>query len=101
MLYLGQKRGAGMSVCYLLHFDRPISPDHTCRHYLGFANHLETRLEHHRKGTSGVRLLQVAHERGITFVVARVWEGGTKELEKKLKKEKNAPRLCLLCNDAK
>lgn len=81
---------------YLLHFERPISPDHTCQHYIGYANNLEARIAHHRKGTSKARLLEVAKERGISFVVARTWEGG-KELERELKNRKKAGELCPIC----
>jgi predicted GIY-YIG superfamily endonuclease len=88
-----------MSVVYLLHFDRPISDKHTCQHYIGYANNLESRVKFHRKGKSGVRLLEVAHERGIGFVVARIWEGGDKELERKLKRQKQSPKLCPICQD--
>ncbi len=87
-----------MSVVYLLHFERPISPDSTCQHYIGFANNLESRIAYHRKGRSGVRLLEVAYERGIGFVVARVWEGETKEFECKLKRQNNSPRFCPICS---
>lgn len=86
-----------MAVCYLLHFERPISPKSTCQHYIGFANNLEARVSYHRKGRSGVRLLEVAHERGIGFEVARVWEDGSKQLERQLKNRKNAPQLCPIC----
>lgn len=40
--------------CYLLHFSQPISPKHTTRHYLGWAENLDARIDHHRKGTSSV-----------------------------------------------
>jgi predicted GIY-YIG superfamily endonuclease len=86
-----------MAVVYLLHFEKPISPKSTCQHYIGFANNLEARVHYHRKGQSGVRLLEVAHERSISFVVARVWEEGSKTLERHLKNKKNAPRLCPIC----
>ena len=57
---------------YLLHFDRPISDKHTCQHYLGYTADLPARLAAHRAGT-GARLCEVAKERGIGFVLARVW----------------------------
>lgn len=89
-----------MSV-YLLHFNRPISPNHTTQHYVGYADNLEARIEHHRRGTSGVRLLQVAREREIDFVVARVWEDGDKALERRLKNNKCMPRYCPICRERK
>lgn len=89
---------------YLLHFDRPISPLHTCQHYLGFAHDLAQRIEQHRAGT-GSRLCAVAKERGIGFAVVAVWQGD-RTLERKLKNRKNSPCLCynnelrgiLVCN---
>ena len=56
---------------YLLHFQRPISTHHTCQHYLGFALDLDARLAEHLSGR-GARLTQVALERHIDFVVARI-----------------------------
>jgi len=65
-----------MGTLYLLHFDQPISPDHTCQHYLGFtADDLNSRLAAHAAGR-GARLTQVACERGITWQVVKIWEGG-------------------------
>ena len=81
---------------YLIHFDRPISPNHTCQHYLGFAHDLEQRIAQHRAGT-GSRLCEVAKERGIGFDVVAVWSGD-RTLERKLKNRKNAPCLCYKCN---
>lgn len=86
-----------MSYVYLLHFERPISPKHTCQHYLGTAEDLAGRIQQHeRGGRLAARLCQVAHERGIAFRVARVWLGG-RELERRLKDRKGSPRLCPLC----
>jgi predicted GIY-YIG superfamily endonuclease len=81
---------------YLLHFERPISDRHTTRHYLGWARNLDARIKHHRQGT-GARLTQVAHERGITFEIARIWKGDRNE-ERRLKNSKRGPRLCPTCN---
>lgn len=77
---------------YLLHLDTPIAH---AKHYLGSAQDLPARLARHRAG-NGARLLEVAHERGITFTLARTWDGG-RELERRLKRRKNAPRLCPIC----
>jgi predicted GIY-YIG superfamily endonuclease len=46
---------------YLLHFDRPLKH---AKHYLGYANDLQARLEQHRSG-NGARLIQVVQEAGI------------------------------------
>jgi hypothetical protein len=84
---------------YLLHFERPISPKHTCQHYIGSAEDLHHRLHLHRTGL-GARLTQVALERGITFTLAKVWIGG-RDLERKLKNRHNAPLLCPICNGSR
>jgi predicted GIY-YIG superfamily endonuclease len=83
------------SVVYLLHFDQPISPDHTCQHYLGWTNDLYQRLLDHAAGR-GARLTQVALERGITWQLAFVWRGD-RTWERTIKARKNAPRYCPIC----
>lgn len=84
-----------MGTVYLLHFAQPISPAHTCRHYLGFADDLERRIAEHRAGR-GSRLCEVARERNISFEVARTWQGSRK-LERRLKNWHNSPKLCPIC----
>lgn len=84
-------------VVYLLHFSSPIAPGrHTAQHYLGYAEDLDARLKAHRTG-AGARLVQVATQRGLSFVVVRVWVGDRK-LERRLKRRHASPRLCPLCN---
>ena len=78
---------------YLLHFDRPLKH---ARHYLGFATQVKRRVAHHRAGT-GARLTQVLREQGIGFTVVRVWAGGDRALERRLKNRKNSSRLCPVC----
>ena len=80
---------------YLLHFDRPVNPTRPARHYLGSAKNLKTRLAEHRNG-QGARLMAVTKERGIGWQLARTWDGDRKT-ERKLKRRKNAPRLCPVC----
>jgi len=81
---------------YLLHFDRPYKH---ARHYLGYAKDLQAWLELHRSG-NGARLIQVVQEAGIGWTLARTWPGG-KEIERRLKRQKNSPRLCPICQAAK
>lgn len=83
---------------YLLHFNRPICPEgHTTQHYLGSTlRPIEERIAEHAAGR-GARLCEVAAERGITFRVARTWEGSWVE-EQKLKRRHNSPKLCPICN---
>jgi predicted GIY-YIG superfamily endonuclease len=78
---------------YLLHFDQPVS-DHA-RHYLGWASDLAARLEAHREGR-GARLMEVCKERGITWHLARTWEG-TRDRERAIKDRAEGPKLCPDC----
>lgn len=100
---------------YLLHFERRISPRHTCQHYIGWTPDLEHRLDQHDHG-NGARLTAVAAERGIGFELARTWQphpgpcvmtrNGNgwahckrcRDLERRLKAQHNGPRLCPICN---
>jgi len=79
---------------YLLHFDQPLAH---ARHYMGFTFDLERRLDEHARGNGNARIMEVLAERGITFTLARTWEG-PQRLERRLKRQKNAPRFCPLCN---
>jgi len=96
---------------YLLHFNQPYRH---ARHYLGhaaddsteLAEVLDARLKQHAAG-NGARLLQVITQAGITWQLARTlraepqaeaWPGG-RDLERRLKRQKNSPRLCPLCQN--
>ena len=82
----------GVEMVYLLHFSKPYKH---ARHYLGSADDVNERLEAHRKG-QGAILTQVAADAGITFEIARTWQGSRKE-ERQLKNRHNAPKLCPMC----
>lgn len=86
---------------YLIHFHRPISPDHPCQHYIGFSENLQARIRHHRNGTSKVRLFEVAKERGVGFDVVKIWQDGDRVFERKLKNQKNHRRYCPICSSQK
>ena len=77
---------------YLLHYDRPL---HHAQHYLGFTDDLEARTARHLNGFGG-RLPAVFSELGISFTIARTWDGD-RALERKLKKRKNSRKLCPIC----
>jgi len=77
---------------YLLHFNKKY---HHAGHYIGTANDICKRLHQHNHGR-GARLMQVISEAGITFLLARTWEGG-RQLERQLKNRHEAPRLCPIC----
>jgi len=78
---------------YLLHFRTPYKH---AKHYLGYASRLDVRLAQHKAG-NGARLMEVIHDAGISFVVARTWEGG-RDLERKLKGHHSGVKLCPLCS---
>lgn len=79
---------------YLLHFTQPLAH---ARHYLGWTDDLVGRLVKHGDG-QGARITQVCVERGITWSLARTWDGADRTFERHLKKSKMSPRLCPLCN---
>lgn len=85
-----------IGVTYLLHFDSPIGHS---RHYLGWTVDLEARLECHRSGYRDKCVLtHEAMRRGIGFVLATTWPGVLITHEKRLKRQRNGPRLCPICN---
>ena len=79
---------------YLIHFDRPYRH---ARHYTGWAGNLDARLARHRAG-NGARLIEVVMAAGIGWELARTWPG-TRADERRIKRARNAPRLCPLCQD--
>lgn len=85
----------GKKMVYLLHIKPPYKH---ARHYLGSTpdTRLAQRLSEHRSG-KGARLTQVVTEAGHELILARTWEGG-REKERELKRWKNSPRLCPICN---
>jgi predicted GIY-YIG superfamily endonuclease len=86
-------------ICYLVHLDQALGSSHPrgrARHYVGTTINLDQRLATHREG-KGARILAAANERGIAYSVVRTWEGG-RETEKKIKAQRNAPRLCPRCS---
>lgn len=82
-------------VVYLLHFDPPYKH---ARHYLGYCGRadLTARIVEHTTGR-GARLVEVAHNAGVVLTLARTWDGG-RDLERQLKRRKDTPRLCPVCN---
>jgi predicted GIY-YIG superfamily endonuclease len=78
---------------YLLHFDTPYKH---AAHYTGYTDDLESRLAAHRAG-QGARLIAVIQEAGITWQLARVWEGASRSEERALKRQGGASRRCPMC----
>ena len=83
---------------YLLHFARRINPTRPARHSVSDAEDIAQRLAEHAAGR-GARLTQVAIERGITWEVARTWDGpdADRTRERQMKRWKHSPRLCPVC----
>jgi len=78
---------------YLLHFDQPYAH---ARHYLGWTRGpLARRLRQHGK-SHGARLTQVVAAAGITWQLARTWEGDH-DREAQLKRQGGRSRMCPLC----
>jgi len=92
-----------MSFCYLLCFGQPIG-NTKCRrgsacHYLGYtSNSLKRRLEQHRNG-HGAKICPCAvNDYGRELTLVRHWTGGTRALERELKRRHNPKFYCPNCN---
>ena len=105
-----------MGFVYLIHLDRPVGH---AWHYLGFTEDLDARLKAHatsrweelpepcptengglRRGRTigdGNPLLAFANSMGISWRLARIWFGG-RDWERRLKRYKNARKLCPICS---
>lgn len=86
---------------YLLHFvdknTRQTKPYKHAAHYRGFAEDLERRIGQHEEANGkSSPLLRAAHNKGITFVVAKT-EPGTRTRERQLKHQGGASRSCPVC----
>ena len=81
---------------YLIHFDEPYRH---AKHYLGWAKDLQARLDHHANG-SGANLMRVIKEAGISWSLARTWEG-SKYRGRQLKKQGGRSRMCPVCKSEK
>jgi predicted GIY-YIG superfamily endonuclease len=84
---------------YLLHYERPISAQHTSQHYIGWAYHLASRMQQHMT-ERGANFTRVAHNRGITFELAAVWPGN-RSYERAIKNKRMGWRLCPICRRAR
>jgi hypothetical protein len=84
---------------YLLHFEEPIgnpsTPHGMAQHYIGWSPEPAARIARHASG-DGAKIIRYVMEAGIGFVVAQTWEGGP-DLEKRLKRRHDAPRVCPVC----
>lgn len=92
-----------MRKIYLLHFRKSIgSEKHSAQHYVGSADLLKNRLNHHAKGTAGAAITNAFYRNGIDFALARTWDG-TRDDERamKVKDGKHFSRLCPICRGEK
>lgn len=82
---------------YLLHFDVGVQRDRRAdaRHYIGFSDYIELRVEHHVAGR-GSPLVAAAAARGPVRL-ARVWLGQGRGFERRMKRQNHAPRYCPVC----
>lgn len=80
-------------ITYLLHFLAPLAH---AKHYCGWTQNLEQRIEQHRKGQSS-RIMEVLHERNIGFEVAKTWSNTTRKFERRLKSQGGLSRHCPIC----
>lgn len=82
---------------YIIELDEPIGNRDNChgsaRYYIGYCDddHLEQRIAQHRSG-QGARMLAACNERGIEYNVILILPGDRTE-ERRLKNQKNTPRL--------
>lgn len=80
---------------YLLHFDPPYQH---ARHYLGYADNVERRVvEHLSSSSKSSPLVRAALANGSTVELVRTWPGGTRTLERRLKRRHNHGPLCPTC----
>jgi predicted GIY-YIG superfamily endonuclease len=83
---------------YIVELSRPIgnpkSKHGTALYYLGYCDddRLFERLNEHQAGR-GAAMLRAAKKQGITFGVVMTIPGATREDERRLKRQKNTPRI--------
>lgn len=83
-----------MQGVYLLHFNEAYQH---ARHYIGYADNIDLRVGAHRDGY-GSKLTKALAKAGIGFSVARTWEGGDRNFERRLHNFAKSPQLCPICN---
>lgn len=92
-------------VAYLIHFATPLgtSPRGMAQHYIGRTANLTRRIREHAVGV-GARLPAAFARAGIGFEVTRVFYPGPNQrpsdVERSLKNQKRAKRLCPICSGA-
>lgn len=70
------------------------------RHYLGWTEgNVDARLRVHLAG-QGSPLIRAAVQRGLNVELVRTWSDADRNFERKLKRRREAPRLCPACSGA-
>jgi putative endonuclease len=99
---LERAQGVLKMYIYLIHFNakigNPNNPRGQAQHYLGSTFRLDRRMEEHLTGR-GAALMRAVREQGIPWQIARIWPGD-RAFERRLKRRKEAPRLCPICRAA-
>ncbi len=86
---------------YVLHFREALAGGKKAsRHYVGWSRNWIYRVQSHRQGTSRARIMEVLHERGITFEVALVVKGSP-AVERRIKASHHHARYCPICGGHK
>jgi hypothetical protein len=112
---------------YLLHFDQPLPRGVSSKgtplqaaHYIGWTDDLAGRILDHSETTwepldepivtedgkkiagvthgNGATLMGVVNSKGISWRLARTWDGADHIFEIWLKHQKKAPQFCPICN---
>lgn len=92
-----------MKGCYLLHFDPAYAaPTVTggikvARHYLGYSENVERRVEHHLAGRGGNPLVNAALKAGCRVQLVAVFHDWTRDDERAVKRAAHRERWCPRC----
>lgn len=95
----------GPGTVYLLHFTErignPDNPHGQAQHYYGWAAVLMDRITTHTLGNGrSAKIIRYIQAQGIGFQIAQTW-AGDRTLERRLKRRKDAPRVCPVCRAAR
>lgn len=94
---VGPQEGLGEPVrgLYLLHLEPPYRH---ARHYLGYADDVARRVADHAAGGSrSSPLVRAALAAGSRVYLVRIWPGGDRTLERRLKRSGGSSRYCPAC----
>lgn len=80
---------------YILHFSKKVSH---AGHYIGFSEDPIKRLAEHKRGGT-TPLIDACLRKGVVFTMNIIDSNGSRTFERKIKKQKNGPRYCPVCNN--